>query len=231
MTDQFHRTKLLLGDEGLNRLRTAHVMVVGCGAVGGFAIEALARAGIGTLTLVDGDTAEESNINRQLCALHTTLDQYKTDIWLRRIHDICPDTSVNSFPIFFTTETAPSILSVKPDFVIDAIDTIKDKIALIVTLQQMHIPFISAMGATRKTDWRQIRIAPLNQTSVCPLAARLRKELKAQGADLSFPCVYSTEQPKNAQGPHRQMGSLITLTGTFGLVMANEVILRISHHV
>ena len=227
--NQFQRTRLLLGDEGLNRLRAAHVMVVGCGAVGGFAIEALARAGIGRLTLIDGDKTEESNINRQLCALHSTLNQYKTEILKNRIKDICPNTDVQTYPLFLTRENADEILSQKPDFVVDAIDILKDKVALILALQEKKIPFISAMGAARKTDWRQIKISPLNQTKVCPLAARLRKELKAQGANLSFPCVYSVETPLAAQASNRQMGSLVTITGTFGLVIANEVILRIAH--
>ncbi|MBR6412755.1 MAG: tRNA threonylcarbamoyladenosine dehydratase [Alphaproteobacteria bacterium] len=227
----FQRTQLLLGDDSFHRLRAAHVAVVGCGAVGGFAVEALARAGIGKLTLIDGDKAEESNINRQLCALHSTLNQYKTEILKNRIWDICPDTQVQTHPVFLTSANAEELFADTPDFVIDAIDILKDKISLILFLQEKKIPFISAMGAARKIDWRQIRISPLNQTKTCPLAARLRKELKAQGADLSFPCVYSLEAPLDAQAPNRQMGSIVTITGAFGLIIANEVILRIAHHV
>ena len=227
----FRRTNLLLGNSGFNRVRQAHVAVVGCGAVGGFAVEALARAGIGKLTLIDGDVVEESNINRQLCALNSTLNQNKAEILKKRIQDICPETRVETHPVFFSAENAGELLADTPDFVIDAIDIFKDKVALILFLQRKNIPFISAMGAARKTDWRQIKVAGLNQTKVCPLAARLRKELKKQGADLSFPCVYSTEVPENAQAPDREMGSLVTITGAFGLIIANEVILRIARHV
>ena len=227
----FQRTRLLLGEAGFNRLRQAHVMVVGCGAVGGFAIEALARAGIGKLTLIDGDTVEESNINRQLCALNSTRGQYKTEVLKNRIGDICAETQVQTHPVFLTHENAADLLRDKPDFVIDAIDIFKDKVALIRTLQDHKIPFIYAMGAALKIDWSHIKVAPFNQTKVCPLAARLRKELKAQGVDLSFPCVYSDEEPRAAQGLNRQMGSLVTITGAFGLVIANEVILRIAQHV
>ena len=230
-TDLFQRTRLLLGDVGLNRLRKAHVVVVGCGAVGGFAVEALARAGVGKITLIDGDVVEKSNINRQLCALNSTLNQNKTEILKKRIQDICSETQVQTHPVFFNAENAGELLADTPDFVVDAIDIFKDKVALILFLQRKNIPFISAMGAARKTDWRQIKVAGLNQTKVCPLAARLRKELKKQGADLSFPCVYSIETPENAQGPDRQMGSLVTITGIFGLVIANEVILRIAQDV
>ena len=231
MTNLFQRTKLLLGEDGFKRLRSAHVTVVGCGAVGGFAIEALARAGIGHLTLIDGDKVEESNINRQLCALNSTLHQFKTDVLKKRVQDICPETQVQTHPTFLTAENAEELLADSPDFVVDAIDILKDKVALILALQKKQIPFISAMGAARKTDWRQIKIAPLNQTKVCPLAAGLSKQLKAHKADLSFPCVYSAELPLDAQAPNRQMGSLVTITGAFGLIIANEVILRIARHV
>ena len=227
----FERTRLLLGEKGFQKLQKAHVAVVGCGAVGGFAVEALARAGIGKLTLIDGDVVEESNINRQLCALHSTLNQYKTEILKARIGDICVDTVVRTHPVFFNAENADELLADVPDFGVDAIDIFKDKVALILALQKNAIPFISAMGAARKTDWRQIRVGGLNQTKMCPLAARLRKELKKQGADLSFPCVYSTEEPARAQNPGREMGSLVTITGAFGLVIANEVILRIARDV
>ena len=225
--DQFHRTRLLFGEDALNRLRKSHVGIVGCGAVGSFAIEALARAGIGCLTLIDGDDVEVTNINRQLCALHSTLGKPKTEILKKRLYDICPDTTVYTKNVFVSCDNCDSLWDEKPDFVIDAIDTISGKIPLILELQKQHIPFISSMGAARKTDWTKIKISPLNQTQVCPLAAKLRKFLKDQSADLSFPCVYSTESPAAAQSDNRQMGSLITITGLFGLILANEAIQRI----
>jgi len=230
-TEQFYRTEMLLGSEGVNRLRKAHIAVIGCGAVGGFAIEALARAGIGKFTLIDGDTVEPSNINRQICALHSTIGQPKTEVLKNRIKDICPDTIVQVHTIFLSADNIEDLLSDRPDFVVDAIDILKDKIDLILWLEQKGIPFISSMGAARKTDWQKIKISALNQTSVCPLAAKLRKMLKSHNADLSFPCVYSTESPIAAQGPNRQMGSLMTITGQFGLIIANEVISRIVNNV
>ena len=228
--NQFQRTRLLLGDSALEKLRKTHVMVIGCGAVGSFAIEALARAGIGHLTIVDGDSVQDTNINRQLCATHDTLGQNKTDVLKERIHAICPETHVSAFNLFFNFETANDIFKEQPDFVIDAIDALSDKTTLILYLQQKNIPFIASMGAALKTDFTKIKVAPLNQTSVCPLASRLRKALKEQNADLSFPCVFSTEKPIKANGPDRQMGSLVSITGIFGLILANETILKLTQN-
>ena len=228
--NQFQRTRLLLGDSALKTLRNSHVMVVGCGAVGSFAIEALARSGIGHLTIVDGDTVQETNINRQLCATHETLNKPKVEILKQRIHTICPDTQVSAFNLFFNSKTADEVFKKRPDFVIDAIDILSDKTTLILHLQQKNIPFIASMGAALKTDFTKIKVAPLNQTSVCPLASRLRKTLKGQNADLSFPCVFSTEKPIKANGPDRKMGSLVSITGIFGLILANETILKLTQN-
>ena len=228
MTDtQFQRTLLLFGSAGLARLRQSRVAVIGCGAVGSFAIEALARTGVGHIFLADGDTVQPSNINRQLCALHSTIGENKAQTLAARIHDICPDTRVIAYPDFIRPETLPDLLAFRPDFVIDAIDILPDKAGLICAVQQAGIPLVSSMGAALKTDPLSVRLAPLNQTSVCPLAARLRRLLKRQGADLTFPCVYSVEKPAAARDSGRQMGSLITLTGLFGLVLANTVILQL----
>ena len=227
-SDQFQRTILLLGTDGFRRLQRAHVTVVGCGAVGGFAIEALVRAGVGHLTLIDGDTVAPSNINRQLCALHSTLEKYKTRVWAERIHDICPTTKVTTHETFLHTDNASALLSADTDYIIDAIDSVPDKVAINLYAKENRIPLISSMGAAMRTDMTQIRIAPLNQTCVCPLAARIRKLVKAQGGDLSMPCVFSTEPPAGTQMPGRQMGSLVSLTGLFGLMLANAVIQRIA---
>ena len=221
---QFHRTILLFGEDSFCKLRQSHVAIIGCGAVGSFACEALARAGIGHLTLIDGDDVQESNINRQICATHSCIGQKKTDVLSDRIHNICPETKVSVHSCFANTDNLPVLLQDKPDFVIDAIDVLQDKTDLIIYLQEQKIPFISSMGAALKTNPTMIRIAPLNQTSVCPLAARLRKLLKNRQADLSFPCVFSTEKPTGQQEKGRQMGSLVTITGIFGLITANEAI-------
>ena len=227
-SDQFQRTILLLGKDGFERLQRAHITVVGCGAVGGFAIEALARAGIRNLTLIDGDTVESSNINRQLCALHSTLGQYKTLVLKKRILDIYPEATVTTHETFLQTNNAETLLSADTDYIIDAIDSIADKVVINLYAQQKHVPLISSMGAAMRTDPSRIKIAPLNQTSVCPLAARMRKLVKTQSGDLSVPCVFSTEPPAGTQMPGRKMGSLVTLTGIFGLTLANEVIKRIA---
>lgn len=223
-SDQFQRSQLLFGVRGLMRLRAARVAVVGCGAVGSFAAEALARVGVGHITLVDGDTVEPSNINRQLCALHSTVGQNKTAILASRIQDICSGTEVISRPVFLNEENAADILSPKPDFVIDAIDQIPAKTDLILWLQINRIPFVSSMGAALRTDFKRIHIAPLATTTVCPLAAKVRHKLRQKGADLSFPCVFSDEPPAEGRDPGRRMGSLVTITGMFGLIAADEAI-------
>ena len=222
--EQFHRTLLLFGENAFQKLQQSHIAVIGCGAVGSFACEALARAGIGHITLVDGDDIQETNINRQICATHHTIGQKKTSVLSERIYDICPKTKVSVHNDFVRNDNFNIIFQDKPDFVIDAIDVLQDKTDLIIYLQEQKIPFISSMGAALKTNPTQIQIAPLNQTSVCPLAARLRKLLKDRQADLSFPCIFSTEKPTGQQEKGRQMGSLVTITGIFGLIAANEAI-------
>lgn len=223
-SDQFQRTQLLFGSQGLMRLRAAHIAVVGCGAVGSFAAEALARVGIGHITLIDGDRVESSNINRQLCALHSTLGKNKAHILSDRIHDICPETKVIAHTTFLKEDNIDKLLLPKPDFVIDAIDQVTDKVDLILWLQMNHIPFISSMGAAMRTDFKRIQIAPLSKTTVCPLAAKIRHKLRQKGGDLSFPCVFSDEPPKGNSDRGRQMASLITITGTFGLIAADKAI-------
>ena len=226
-SNQFHRTELLFGKDGLTKLKQAHLAVIGCGAVGGFAVEALARTGIGRITLIDGDTVDISNINRQICATYSTLNKPKVDILKKRVSDINPDITVITHNEFLTEENTDTLLKTRPDFVIDAIDTVKDKVSLILWLQKNKIPFLSSMGAACKTDWRQIKVAPLKKTSVCPLASRIRKLLKEKNADMSFPCVFSTETAQGRLEANRQMGSLITITAQFGLILAHEVIQRI----
>ncbi len=221
---QFHRTFLLFGENAFLKLQQSHIAVIGCGAVGSFACEALARVGIGHITLVDGDDVQETNINRQICATHHTIGQKKTTVLCERIHDICPETKVSVYNYFANNSNFNTIFRDKPDFVIDAIDVLQDKTDLIVYLQEQKIPFISSMGAALKTNPTQIRIAPLNQTAVCPLAARLRRLLKDKQTDLSFPCIFSVEKPTGQQEKGRQMGSLVTITGIFGLISANEAI-------
>lgn len=217
--DRLNRTRLLFGDAAIKKLSSATIMVVGCGAVGSFAIEALARSGIGNLILIDSDRIEESNINRQLFALDSTISEEKVAVAKQRINDINPEINVVAKKLFFDKDTN---LEIQPDFVIDAIDTVSSKIALYQWCQSHGIPFISSMGAARKTDPTKIRIDKLSKTSVCPLASKIRKLVKASALQ-DFDTVFSTESVTDSpQG--KNFGSLITVTGTFGLFLANYAI-------
>ena len=218
--DRLHRTLLLFGNDGTQKLRNASVMVVGCGAVGSFAIEALARTGVGHIIVVDSDNVEKSNINRQLFAMDSTIGLAKVDVARGRIHDINPDTHVDVYNIFWDDDTD---LDVRPDFVIDAIDTVQSKIAIFRWCTKHNIPFVSSMGAALKTDISQIKIAPISKTSVCPLAGRVRWAIR--NTDIpDFPVVFSTQSPAPVVGHAKNMGSVITVTGTFGLMLAGYVI-------
>lgn len=223
MSDQLNRCRMLFGDEKIQKLQKATVMVVGCGAVGSFAIEALARTGIGHIILIDFDRVEESNINRQIFALHSTIGRNKIAAAQERIADINSNTKVTALDVFFDKNTT---LPVHPDFVIDAIDTVQSKIALYRWCNDNNIPFISAMGAARKTDPSKIKIDKISKTYACPLAARIRKIVREEKLR-DFPVVFSTENPSGEIAPEKNFGSVITVTGTFGLMMANYVIQKI----
>ncbi len=219
--DRLHRIRLLLGDKAVQTLQSKTVMVVGCGAVGSFAIEALARSGIGNLILVDFDKVEESNINRQLFALQSTIGTQKVDVARVRISDISPDINVTTFNIFWDENSDPDI---KPDFVIDAIDSVPSKVALYRWCAAHNIPFVASMGAAQKTDISMIQISKLSKTTVCPLASKIRKLVRTENLP-DFPVVYSTQSPiKNDTGV---LGSMITVTGDFGLNLANFVIQKL----
>lgn len=221
--DRLHRTRLLFGDIGTQKLQQATVMVVGCGAVGSFAIEALARSGVGHLVVVDFDKVERTNINRQLFALESTVGLPKVEVAAMRIRDINPDTCVDTLNVFFDDKT---VLDIMPDIIIDAIDTVESKVALYKWAYKHNIPFISSMGAASKTDPTKIKIAPISHTTVCPLASRVRKMVR--DTDLpDFPVVYSAEKPAPVIGHAKNLGSVITVTGTFGLILANWVIQEI----
>lgn len=221
--DRLHRITLLLGEKAVSKLKQSTVMVVGCGAVGSFAIEALARCGIGHIILVDFDKVEKSNINRQLFALDSTVGQPKVDIAQKRIYDINPDIVVDAFDMFFDENNVPDV---KPDFVIDAIDTVQSKIALYKWCANNNIPFISSMGAARKTDSTKIKIANISKTSVCPLASKIRGQIR--GLNLpDFPTVYSIESATAQENGGREFGSIITVTGVFGLMLADYVIKKL----
>ena len=209
--------------DAVKKLQQSTVMVVGCGAVGSFAIEALARSGIGHLVLVDFDNVEETNINRQLFATNSTLEKPKVEIAKQRINDINPEIKVEVVCKFFDENTN---LEIKPDYVIDAIDTVSSKIALYRWCFDKNIPFVSSMGAARKTDLTKIKFDKISKTSVCPLASKIRHivhDLKMK----DFPVVYSIEPARPQLNAGKEFGSMITVTGMFGLMLADFVIKKI----
>ena len=223
--NRLQRITLLLGEESVKKLQDSTVMVVGCGAVGSFAIEALARSGVGHIILVDFDKIEESNINRQLFAMDSTIGKPKVQIAAQRIADINPKIKVHLFDMFFDENTN---IDIKPDFVIDAIDTVSSKIALYRWCESNNVPFVSSMGAARKTDLTKIKVGKISKTIVCPLAAKIRhtvRDLKIK----DFPVVYSTEVASPQPTGGREFGSMITVTGTFGLMLADFVIKKLIH--
>ena len=234
------RTKILLGDEGMLRLNKAKVMIVGLGAVGGYVLEALARGGVGNLILVDFDCFDETNINRQILALSSTIGLKKTEVAKARVEEINPNCHVVLKDMFVNADTIDELLTEKPDFVVDAIDALNPKCCLIENLVKNQIPFISSMGAALKTDPSKIKFSKLSQTKNCSLAKFIRKRLKKRGLDLSkIYCVSSEEQTNGGfveslddtspNGRQRNtLGSLPTITAIFGLTIANEIILRIS---
>lgn len=228
MENQFSRTEMMLGIEAVDRLNSARVAVFGIGGVGGFAAEALARAGVGELHLFDSDKVSVSNINRQIIALHSTVGRLKTEVMRDRIADINPEAKVLSFPIFYGEETAGEIDLSVYDYIVDAIDTVRSKILLICNAKAAGVPIISSMGAGNKLDPTRFEVADIYKTSVCPLAKAVRTELKRRGIT-SLKTVYSTEPPVHSERPvERTPGSLSFVPSVVGLIIAGEVIKDIS---
>lgn len=231
--DRFLRTRQILGDEALGRLASAHVVVVGIGAVGSFATEALARSGVGRLTLVDGDVVQPSNTNRQLIALESTLGRAKVDVAAERVADINPQCAAEPLRLFVDATNVESVLAGPPDLVVDAIDSARAKVELIAAAVRSEIPVVSSMGAALRVDPTHVRTGTLERVSGCPLARRVRKGLRERGLSPDVPCVFSEEpatlgwtgpsEDPQGEGPtarRRALGSLPTVTGTFGLVLA-----------
>ena len=230
MNETFARTELLIGEDGLKKLRKARVAVFGIGCVGGYAVEALARSGVGHFLLVDNDVVGESNLNRQIIALRSTLGQYKTAVMKERIADICPETEVETQECFFLPEHADRFDFGAFDYVVDAIDTVSGKLELAVSCQKAGTPLISAMGAGNKLDPSRFEVTDIYRTKGCPLAKVMRRELRKRGIE-RLKVVYSTEEPKK---PLRQIlggdgrkvtpGSMVFVPGTAGLLLASEVV-------
>ena len=194
MLNQFSRTELLFGNKAMEKLRKSHVAVFGIGGVGGYAVEALARSGIGTLDLIDDDKICLTNLNRQINALRSTVGKYKADVAKERIKDICPDIKVNAHKCFFMPDTADNFDFTEYDYVIDAIDTVTGKLEIIKRSKAAGIPVISAMGAGNKLDPTAFRVADIYETKVCPLARVMRYELRKAGIK-DVKVVYSEEKP------------------------------------
>ena len=225
---QFSRTALLLGKEGVEKLKKARVAVFGVGGVGGYVVEALARSGVGALDLIDNDVVSLSNINRQIIALHSTLGRQKTEVAAERAKDINPDISVRTHNVFYLPETAEQFDFSAYDYVVDAIDTVSGKIALVEQAKAANVPIISAMGAGNKMDATAFEVADVSQTSVCPLARVMRRELKKRGIE-HLKVVYSKEEPLPAKAVDEGTGKPIPASVAFvpsvvGLILAGEVI-------
>lgn len=203
MADQFSRTRLLVGDEPLARLAAAKVAVFGVGGVGGFCVEALARAGVGTLHLYDDDTVSESNLNRQIVALHSTIGQPKAEVMARRILDINPACQVEVFRMFYLPENADQVYLSQYDYVVDCIDTVAAKLDLVERCTALQVPILSAMGSGNKLDPTAFRVTDLSKTQGCPLARVMRKELRKRGIT-HLKVVYSTEEPSLLSSPPRR---------------------------
>ena len=237
MTDYLIREEMMFGAEAVQRLQGKHVIVFGIGGVGSFAVEGLARAGVGALTLVDNDTVGLSNLNRQLCALRSTLGQNKSDVMAARVLDINPDCAVRSLPMLYNEETKAAFFDRHYDYVIDAIDLVSCKLSLIVNARALGIPIISAMGAGNKLDPTAFEVADISQTSVCPLARVMRQELRKRGVE-HLKVVYSREparvprQEESAEAPQAGRrstpGSVSFCPSVAGLILAGEVVKDLS---
>ncbi len=229
MSDRFSREELLLGRTALERLKASRVAVFGAGGVGGYAIEALARGGVGALDIFDDDRVSLTDINRQLYATEKTLGRYKADVAAERVLDINPAAKVNAQKLFFLPETADRVDFTQYDYVVDAIDTVAGKIEIVLRAQAAHVPVVSCMGAGNKTDATAFEVADLFRTSVCPLARTMRSELKKRGVT-ALKVVYSKEPPlspapSGEASPKRQVpGSLSFVPSVAGLILAGEVL-------
>lgn len=241
MADQYSRTRLLLGRDGMDKLKNARVILFGLGGVGGYTAEALARAGVGHLDIVDDDTVSLTNLNRQILATHRTIGQHKVDIAEKRIHDIDPTIEVRCYKTFYLPETADQFDFSQYDYVVDAIDTVTGKLSLIARAKEAGVPVISCMGTGNKLDATGFRVADISKTSGCALARIMRKECAKRGIK-GVKVVYSEElpltpceDPDDPMEPQREgssrrstPGSTPFVPGVAGLIMAGEVIKDLS---
>lgn len=234
--DWKQRTRLLLGEEKMERLQQAHVLVVGLGGVGAYAAEMICRAGVGRMTIVDADTVQPTNINRQQPALHSTMGREKAEVLAVRFKDINPDIQLTVLPVFLKDDNIPELLdATRYDFVVDAIDTLAPKCYLIAEALKRHIKIVSSMGAGAKSDITQIRFADIWDTYHCGLSKAVRKRLQKLGIKRKLPVVFSTEQadPKavllteDEQNKKSTCGTVSYMPAVFGCYLAEYVIKRL----
>lgn len=230
MINQFSRTETLLGEGAMKKLSNARVAVFGIGGVGGHAVDALVRSGIGAIDIIDNDTVSLTNINRQLIATHSTVGLSKTEVMEKHIKDINPDIKVVRHDIFYTPETSDHFNFRDYDYIVDAIDTVSGKIELILKAQEAGVPIISSMGAGNKLDPTAFKVADIYKTSVCPLAKVMRQELRKRGIK-KLKVVYSEELPITPEVPSEELkgnrpapGSTAFVPSVAGLIIASEVI-------
>ena len=232
--DQYSRTRFLLGAEGMDKLKNAHVAVFGLGGVGGYVVEALARSGVGALTLVDHDTISLTNINRQLLATHETIGMEKSDAARARVLAIDPSIQVQALKTFYMPDTADQFDFSQYDYVVDAVDTVTAKLSLIVACKEAGTPIISSMGTGNKLDPTKFQIADITKTSICPLARIMRKECAKRGYK-NIKVLFSTEDPLSPEltaedlaempeGRRSVPGSVAFVPSVAGLLIAGEVI-------
>ena len=221
MLEQFSRTEALIGKENLEKLQNSKVAIFGLGGVGSYVLEGLARAGLGNLILVDNDTISESNLNRQIIALKSTIGKYKVEVAKDRVLEINPNANIKIYQEFFTKESK-DILDESLTYIVDAIDTVSSKLDLIVKAKELNIPIISSMGTGNKLDPTKFEVDDIYKTSVCPLAKVMRRELKQKGIK-NLKVVYSKEEPiKTDIG--RTPASISFVPSVAGLIIAGEVV-------
>ncbi len=222
MKEFYSRTEMLIGEDNVNKLKNSHVAIFGIGGVGGYIAEALARSGVGTLTLIDSDTVSASNVNRQIIALRSTIGRYKTEVMAERIYDINPHAKVITKNIFVNADNISEFDFSEFSYVADAIDTVASKILIAEKTSECGTPLIMCMGAGNKLHPEMFEIADISKTSVCPLARVMRTELRKRGIS-GIKCVYSKEQPVNVSGG-RIPASISFVPSAAGLIVAGEIV-------
>lgn len=221
MTTQFARTEMLLGSSAVEKLKNSSVAVFGVGGVGGYVAEALARSGVGRITLIDNDKVSITNLNRQIIALHSTLGRFKTEVMAERIKDINPEAEVTAINAFYLPDNADDFPLSGYDYVADAVDTVAAKLELICRAKAAGVKIISAMGAGNKKNPLAFKVADISETSGCPLARVIRRELKKRGVT-GVKTVFSAEEPVNTG--ERTPASVAYMPSVAGLIMAAEII-------